>query len=63
MTAVADHYDQLLAANYTWMLGGDLETVTEAQAGLLRELGVAPVRAGKPPPSTSAAARARRPWR
>ncbi|WP_329624925.1 class I SAM-dependent methyltransferase [Streptomyces sp. NBC_01255] len=47
MTAVADHYDQLLAANYTWMLGGDLETVTEAQAGLLRELGVAPRPGGK----------------
>ncbi|MDT9690278.1 class I SAM-dependent methyltransferase [Streptomyces sp. P9(2023)] len=42
MTAAAEHYEHLLAANYTWMLGGDIESVSSAQTGLLRELGVAP---------------------
>src|SRR5262249_40801772 len=27
MTLAADHYDQLLAQHYTWMLGGDLSAV------------------------------------
>lgn len=41
-----DHYDRLLAANYTWMLGGDIAAVAEAQAVLLRELGVSSGAAG-----------------
>ncbi|GAA4934580.1 class I SAM-dependent methyltransferase [Streptomyces coeruleoprunus] len=40
MTAAADHYAHLLAEHYTWMLGGDIETVVAAQAELLRGLGV-----------------------
>ncbi|MEU5023374.1 class I SAM-dependent methyltransferase [Streptomyces milbemycinicus] len=41
MTTAAEHYDGLLAEHYTWMLGGDLETVAAAQAELLRGLGLA----------------------
>ncbi|RKN43041.1 class I SAM-dependent methyltransferase [Streptomyces hoynatensis] len=40
MTTVADHYEDLLAAHYTWMLGGDIEAVAAAQAELLRGLGL-----------------------
>lgn len=38
-SAVA-HYERLLAAHYSWMLGGDVREVAERQAGLLAELGV-----------------------
>ncbi|ONK12624.1 class I SAM-dependent methyltransferase [Streptomyces sp. MP131-18] len=41
MTTVPDHYDQLLAEHYTWMLGGDIEALAAAQRDLLTELGVA----------------------
>ncbi|MDW6066266.1 hypothetical protein SAZ11_61450 [Streptomyces sp. FXJ1.4098] len=40
MTTAAEHYDDLLAEHYTWMLGGDIETVAAAQAELLRGLGL-----------------------
>ncbi|MER7792717.1 class I SAM-dependent methyltransferase [Streptomyces sp. NPDC097640] len=40
MTTAAEHYDDLLAEHYTWMLGGDIETAAAAQAELLRELGL-----------------------
>lgn len=39
-TAVA-HYDRLLAEHYTWMLGGDVHEVSDRQAALLAELGLA----------------------
>lgn len=45
MTMAAEHYDRLLAAHYTWMLGGDIAAVAKDQARLLRELGVIPVAA------------------
>ncbi|MFP3990589.1 class I SAM-dependent methyltransferase [Streptomyces sp. E11-3] len=45
-TAAADHYDRLLAAHYTWMLGGDIPALATAQARLLRDLGVRPGAAG-----------------
>lgn len=41
MTQAADHYDRLLARNYTWMLGGDLAALAAEQADLLRDAGVA----------------------
>ncbi|MGI5349803.1 methyltransferase domain-containing protein [Streptomyces sp. CA-250714] len=34
------HYASLLAAHYTWMLGGDLEAAVTAQLDLLRGLGL-----------------------
>jgi predicted RNA methylase len=40
MTAAADHYDRLLAAHYTWMLGGDITALATDQAHLLSDLGV-----------------------
>lgn len=40
MTQAADHYDRLLARNYTWMLGGDLAALAAGQAELLRDAGV-----------------------
>lgn len=45
-TAATDHYDRLLAAHYTWMLGGDIAAAARTQAGLLRDLGVLPESAG-----------------
>lgn len=42
MATVTEHYDRLLAAHYTWMLGGDVVAVARGQACLLRELGVSP---------------------
>ncbi|MFF9772847.1 class I SAM-dependent methyltransferase [Streptomyces sp. NPDC013978] len=44
-TAV-DHYDRFLAEHYTWMLGGDLPALAEAQRAFLAEWGVVPVRDG-----------------
>ncbi|NYI07243.1 class I SAM-dependent methyltransferase [Allostreptomyces psammosilenae] len=41
-TAAEDHYERLLAAHYTWMLGGDLPAHAAGQRELLRELGVRP---------------------
>ena len=46
MTSATEHYDRLLAAHYTWMLGGDIVAVAREQARLLRELGVGPRAAG-----------------
>ncbi|OLZ74805.1 SAM-dependent methyltransferase [Streptomyces sp. IMTB 2501] len=46
MTTAIDHYAQLLAEHYTWMLGGDIAAVAEGQARLLSELGVRPGTAG-----------------
>lgn len=46
MTAASDHYDRLLAAHYTWMLGGDVASAAGEQARLLRDLAVAPGAAG-----------------
>ena len=46
MTIAADHYDQLLARHYTWMLGGDLTALATEQAHLLDSLGVEPTAAG-----------------
>ncbi|WP_331771006.1 class I SAM-dependent methyltransferase (plasmid) [Embleya sp. NBC_00888] len=40
--AAAEHYERLLAENYTWMLGGDLAPIVARQAELLTGLGVAP---------------------
>jgi SAM-dependent methyltransferase len=42
MSMAAEHYDRLLAAHYTWMLGGDIAAASEKQARLLRDLGVSP---------------------
>lgn len=42
LTDAAVHYDRLLAAQYTWMLGGDVDAVADEQAVLLRDLVVAP---------------------
>ncbi|MFJ9840228.1 class I SAM-dependent methyltransferase [Kitasatospora sp. NPDC101155] len=42
MSTAPEHYDRLLAAHYTWMLGGDIPALAEAQAELLAGLGVAP---------------------
>ncbi|MYS87549.1 class I SAM-dependent methyltransferase [Embleya scabrispora] len=41
-SAATDHYERLLAENYTWMLGGELMPIVAGQAELLTELGVAP---------------------
>ncbi|MEW1655087.1 methyltransferase domain-containing protein [Streptomyces sp. NPDC093707] len=40
MTAAAQHYARLLAAHYTWMLGGDLQAAASGQLALLRDLDV-----------------------
>ncbi|MFF7244712.1 class I SAM-dependent methyltransferase [Embleya sp. NPDC008237] len=42
MTDAAVHYDRLLAEQYTWMLGGDIEALAAEQGALLRDLGVVP---------------------
>lgn len=46
MTMATEHYDRLLAAHYTWMLGGDIAAAAKDQAHLLTELGVSPGAAG-----------------
>ncbi|UUU23616.1 class I SAM-dependent methyltransferase [Streptomyces sp. DSM 40750] len=46
MTAAVDHYDRFLAEHYTWMLGGDLLSLAEAQRAFLSEWGVVPGPAG-----------------
>lgn len=38
MTLAAEHYDRLLARNYTWMLGGDLAALAVDQAEFLSDL-------------------------
>ncbi|GAB2614646.1 class I SAM-dependent methyltransferase [Streptomyces capparidis] len=48
MATAAEHYDDLLAEHYTWMLGGDLHAAAERQAGLLEGLGVRPAGDGAP---------------
>jgi hypothetical protein len=40
MTSVQEHYGNLLAEHYTWMLGGDLESVAAENRRLLEQLGV-----------------------
>ncbi|MDT0344406.1 class I SAM-dependent methyltransferase [Streptomyces litchfieldiae] len=42
MPTAVDHYDQLLAAHYTWMLGGDIAELAAGQTALLRDLAVSP---------------------
>jgi SAM-dependent methyltransferase len=46
MTMATEHYDRLLAAHYTWMLGGDIAAIAKDQARLLSQLGVSPGAAG-----------------
>lgn len=43
---VEEHYRQLLAPHYTWMLGGDIERVAQAQRALLEPLLGGSARAG-----------------
>jgi SAM-dependent methyltransferase len=40
LSQVTDHYDRLLAEQYTWMLGGDLGAAATEQTALLRGLGL-----------------------
>lgn len=40
MATAHEHYEHFLAQNYTWMLGGDVDTVAAAQTELLRTLGL-----------------------
>lgn len=40
MANVQDHYDDLLAEHYTWMLGDDIEQTARAQRALLNQLGI-----------------------
>lgn len=42
MTLAADHYERLLARNYTWMLGGDLAALAVDEAEYLSGLVTAP---------------------
>lgn len=42
MSTAADHYDQMLARHYSWMLGGDITTLAAGQARLLTGLGITP---------------------
>lgn len=46
MTTASEHYDRLLAAHYTWMLGGDVTAAAKDQVRLLNDLGVRPGSAG-----------------
>ncbi|MEV7026788.1 methyltransferase domain-containing protein [Kitasatospora sp. NPDC093558] len=47
MTTAPEHYERLLAAHYSWMLGGDVPALAEAQAELLAGLGVRADGAGR----------------
>lgn len=38
MSSAADHYDRLLSEHYTWMLGGEIETLAAVEAELLQGL-------------------------
>ncbi|MFG2982160.1 hypothetical protein ACGFYQ_13025 [Streptomyces sp. NPDC048258] len=42
MATATDHYEDLLADQYTWMLGGDIAPLAQEQAALLRGLGISP---------------------
>ncbi|WP_405859789.1 class I SAM-dependent methyltransferase [Streptomyces sp. NBC_00090] len=42
MATATEHYEDLLADRYTWMLGGDIAALAEEQSALLRGLGVSP---------------------
>ncbi|MBO0872527.1 MAG: methyltransferase domain-containing protein [Pseudonocardia sp.] len=42
MSTAADHYDQVLAPHYSWMLGGDITALAADQARLLADLGITP---------------------
>lgn len=46
MTTASGHYDRLLAAHYTWMLGGDVTVVAKDQARLLNDLDIRPGASG-----------------
>jgi SAM-dependent methyltransferase len=46
MTTAANHYDQMLARHYSWMLGGDITARAAEQARLLESLGITPATAG-----------------
>jgi SAM-dependent methyltransferase len=46
MTTAANHYDQMLARHYSWMLGGDIPARAAEQARLLESLGITPAAAG-----------------
>lgn len=46
MTTAANHYDQMLARHYSWMLGGDIPALAAEQARLLESLGITPAAAG-----------------
>lgn len=45
-TTAADHYDQMLARHYSWMLGGDVPALAVEQARLMKSLGIAPAAEG-----------------
>ncbi len=42
MSSAQEHYDDLLAEHYTWMLGDDIEQTARAQRALLEQLGIRP---------------------
>jgi ubiquinone/menaquinone biosynthesis C-methylase UbiE len=42
MASVQQHYDDLLAKHYTWMLGDDIERAARGQRALLDQLGIWP---------------------
>ncbi|MFE9629730.1 class I SAM-dependent methyltransferase [Streptomyces sp. NPDC006463] len=42
MATVTDHYEDLLADQYTWMLGGDIASLAKEQAALLQGFGLSP---------------------
>jgi SAM-dependent methyltransferase len=44
MNGVAAHYDQLLAAHYTWMLGDDLESAAARELEYFEGFGIGPGR-------------------
>lgn len=46
MTSVQQHYDDLLAQHYTWMLGDDIEHAARGQRALLDHLGICPAETG-----------------
>jgi SAM-dependent methyltransferase len=41
MQSVSKHYEDLLAQNYTWMLGDDIEATARGQRALLEKIGIA----------------------
>ncbi|WP_228023405.1 class I SAM-dependent methyltransferase [Streptomyces acidicola] len=55
LPAAADHYDGFLSEHYTWMLGGDLGALADAQRAQLSDWGVVPVVPGPAPAAGSLA--------